>query len=140
MTDHELGTILNSIETAEDEKELRAMLDAIEERNKQLAKKNTKKEARVVAMSALFIEWQNKAEQELEKLFDGFYFGSDSMYIKITAENMAKYLERRGYKVERPTNSSEEPNLDNFYFTFAELNFYEMYLDGINDVVIPLEL
>lgn len=140
MTDHELGTILNSIETAEDEKELRAMLDAIEKRNKQLAEKNTKKEARVVAMSALFIEWQNKAEQELEKLFDGFYFGSDSMYIKITAENMAKYLERRGYKVERPTNSSEELNPDNFYFTFSELNFYEMYLDGINDVVIPLEL
>ena len=44
MTDHELGTILNSIETAENEKELQAMLDAIEKRNKQLAEKNTKKE------------------------------------------------------------------------------------------------
>ena len=139
MTNYELGTILNSIETAKDEKELQAMFDALEKRKKQLAE-DTTKEARVLAMSALFNEWQNKAEQELEKLFEKFHFTEDSLYISITAENMAEYLEFNGYKVERPVNSSEKLESDNFYFTLAELNFYEMYLDTVNNVVIPLEL
>ncbi len=139
MTDHELGTILNSIETAENEKELQAMLDAIEKRNKQLAEKNTKKEARAVTISVLFNECQDKAEQALEKLFTGFYFGSDSMYIKITAKNMAECLTRLNYKVERP-HKDENSCADNFYFKLNQPNFYEMYLDNLGDIIIPLEL
>ncbi len=139
MTDYELGMILNSIETAEDEKELQAMTDALEKRKEQLTEENTAKEKRAMAISALFNELQNKAEQELEKLFDKFYFGTDSMYIKITAENMAECLTRLNYKVERPYKN-ENSLRGNFYFRLSEPNFYEMYLDNADDIIIPLEL
>lgn len=140
MTDNELGMTLASIEAAKDEKELQAMMDALEKRKKQLTEENAAKDARAFTMATLFSEWQRRAENELETLFDGFHYGDDAMYVSIAAENMAKYLESNGYKVERPVNSNEEPNPHNFYFSLAGLNFYEMYLDGINDVVIPLEL
>lgn len=145
MSDNELGMILAYIEAAKDEKELQAMTDALEKRKEQLAKEDAAKEARAMAMSMLFEDWQNKAEKTLEALFDKFHSCDDSMYIKITAENMAECLVRLGYKVERPhkdEGEDEEENslINNFYFTLNELKFYEMYRDNVNDVIIPLEL
>lgn len=92
-------------------------------------------------MSGLFSDWQKMAEKKLETLFDDFSSGADSMYIKITAENMAECLARLGYEVKRPHKNEEENScLGNFYFTLNELKFYEMYRDNMNDVIIPLEL
>lgn len=141
MSDNELGMILAYIESAKDEKELQAMTDALDKRKEQLAKEDAAKEARAMAMSMLFEEWQNKAEKTLESLFDKFHSCDDSVYIKITAENMAEYLARLGYEVKRPHKNEEENScLGNFYFTLNELKFYEMYRDNVNDVIIPLEL
>lgn len=145
MSDNELGMILAYIEAAKDEKELQAMTDALEKRKEQLAKEDAAKEARAMAMSMLFEEWQDKAENTLESLFDKFHSYDDSMYIKITAENMAECLVRLGYKVERPHKDEDEDEdensyLGNFYFTLKELQFYEMYRDNVNDIIIPLEL
>ena len=143
MTDNELGMILAYIETAKDEKELQAMTDALEKRKEQLAKEDAAKEARAMTMLALFNEWQNKTEETLETLFDKFHSCDDSMYIKITATNMAECLVRLGYKVECPHKEEEEDGdscLGNFYFTLNELKFYEMYRDNMNDVIVPLEL
>lgn len=147
MSDNELGMILAYIEAAKDEKELQAMTDALEKRKEQLVKEDAAKEARAMAMSMLFEDWQDKAENTLESLFDKFHSYDDSMYIKITAENMAECLVRLGYKVERPHKDEEEDEdedensyLGNFYFTLKELKFYEMYRDNVNDVIIPLEL
>lgn len=143
MSDNELGMILAYIEAAKDEKELQAMADALEKRKEQLAKEDAAKEARATAMSMLFEEWQDKAENTLESLFDKFHSYDDSMYIKITAENMAECLVRLGYKVERPHKDEDEDEnscLGNFYFTLNELKFYEMYRDNVNDIIIPLEL
>ena len=92
-------------------------------------------------MSDLFSDWQKMAEKKLETLFDDFFSGADSMYIKITAENMAECLARLGYEVKRPHKDEEENScFGNFYFTLNELKFYEMYRDNVNDVIIPLEL
>lgn len=147
MSDNELGMILAYIESAKDEKELQAMTDALEKRKEQLAKEDAAKEARATAMSMLFEDWQDKAENTLEALFDKFHSHEDSMYIKITAENMAEYLVRLGYKVERPHKDKDEDEdenensyLGNFCFTLQELKFYEMYRDNVNDIIIPLEL
>lgn len=145
MSDNELGMILAYIESAKDEKELQAMTDALEKRKEQLAKEDAAKEARAMAMSMLFEDWQDKAENTLESLFDKFHSYDDSMYIKITAENMAECLVRLGYKVERPHKDEDEDKdensyLGNFYFTLKELKFYEMYRDNVNDIIIPLEL
>lgn len=140
MTDNELGMLLASIETAEDEKELQAITDALEKRKEQLKEERIAKETRAMTMLALFNEWQNKAEETLETLFNKkFHSCEDSLYIKITLEDMVEYLKNAGYKVER-SNENEDSHLYDCNFTLTALDFDKMYLDYANDIIIPLEL
>lgn len=132
-----------SIENIEYEDELKIVIQAVKKKEKELEETSAKKENQIKVMSAFFSECQKTAEKKLKTLFDDFSPGADSMYIKITAKNMAECLVRLGYKVKRPhEDEDEEKNslINNFYFTLNELKFYEMYRDNVNDVIIPLEL
>lgn len=141
MVTCDLANLVANIENVEYEDELKIVIQAVKKKEKELKEASDKKENRIKAMVALFSEWQKTAEKKLGTLFDNFKFCDDSMYIKITAENMAECLVRLGYKVERPHKDEDEDSyIGNFYFKLNELKFYEMYLDRANDVVIPLEL
>lgn len=141
MVTCDLANLVASIENVEYEDELKIVIQAVKKKEKELEEASTKKESRIMAMSALFSEWQKTAEKKLGTLFDNFKFCDDSMYVKITARNMAECLARLGYKVERPYKDEDENSeIGNFYFKLNELKFYEMYLDHANDVIIPLEL
>lgn len=143
MVECDLANLVANIENVEYEDELKIVIQAVKKKEKELEESSAKKENRIKAMTALFSEWQKMAEKKLGTLFDNFRFCDDSMYIKITAENMAECLVRLGYKVERPHKDEDEDGnslIGNFYFKLDELKFYEMYLDHANDVIIPLEL
>lgn len=136
-----LADLVASIDNVEYEDELKIVIQAVKKKEQELKEASAKKENRIKAISTLFSECQQTAEEKLETLFDDFSPGADSMYIKITAKNMAECLARLGYKVERPHEDEDEnPLINNFYFTLNELKFYDMYRDNVNDVIIPLEL
>lgn len=143
MVTCDLADLVIAIGNVESENELKVVMQAIEKKERELKEVKAKKEERITIMSGLFSDWQKMAEKKLETLFDDFSSGADSMYIKITAENMAECLARLGYKVERPHKDEDEDEdslIGNFYFKLNELKFYKMYLDRDNDVIIPLEL
>lgn len=145
MVTCDLANLVASIENVEYEDELKIVIQAVKKKEKELKEASDKKENRIKAMSALFSEYQKTAEEKLGTLFDDFSPSADSMYIKITAKNMAECLARLGYKVERPhkdknENEDKDSLINNFYFTLNELKFYEMYRDNVNDVIIPLGL
>lgn len=143
MVTCDLASLVAGIKNVEYEDELKIVIQAVKEKEKELEEASAKKENRIKAVAALFSEWQKTAEKKLGTLFDNFRFCDDSMYIKITAENMAECLVRLGYKVERPhKDEDEEENswTGNFYVKLDELKFYKIYLDHANDVIIPLEL
>lgn len=136
-----LADLVASIDNVEYEDELKIVIQAVKKKEQELKEASAKKENRIKTISTLFSECQQTAEEKLETLFDDFSPGADSMYIKITAKNMAECLARLGYKVERPHKDEDEnPLINNFYFTLNELKFYDMYRDNMNDVIIPLEL
>ena len=145
MVTCDLADLVIAIGNVESENELKVVMQAIEKKERELKEVKAKKEERITIMSGLFSDWQKMAEKKLETLFDDFSSGADSMYIKVTAENMAECLARLGYEVKRPHKDKDEDEdknscLGNFYFTLNELKFYEMYRDNVNDVIIPLEL
>lgn len=141
MVTCDLANLVASIENVENEDELKIVTQAIKKKEKELEESSTKKESRIIAMSTLFSEWQKTAEKKLGTLFDNFKFCDDSMYVEITAKNMAGCLVRLGYKVEPPDKDEDENSwTGNFYFKLNDLKFYEMHLDHANDVIIPLEL
>lgn len=139
MVGCDLANLVTSIENVEYEDELKIVIQAVKKKENELKETNAKKQERITIISALFSDWQKMTEKKLETLYNNFHSNNDSMYIKITGEDMAECLERTGYKVERP-HEDEDSCLGNFYFTLNELKFCEMYLDHTNDVIIPLEL
>lgn len=145
MVTCDLASLVTGIENVEYEDELKIVIQAVKKKEQELKEASAKKENRIKAIFTLFSECQQTAEKKLETLFDDFSSSADSLYIKITAENMAECLVRMGYKVERPHKDEDEDedensDLGNFYFTLKELKFYEMYRDNVNDIIIPLEL
>lgn len=141
MVTCDLANLVASIENVEYEDELKIVIQAVKRKENELKETNTKKQERITIMSALFSDWQKMTEKKLETLYNNFHSNNNSMYIKITGEDMAECLERTGYKVERPHEDEDENSLiGDFYFTLSELKFCGMYLDHTNDVIIPLEL
>lgn len=135
MDNMKMTTAINIIEGATSKKDLEILLEAIKKKEANL---ESIAEERARIASTACHECQRQIEKQISTLFCDFSYGNDLVYLRVSTANMANYLTRHGYKVEKPTNKL--PEQDDAVFTLEDLDFENMYQDDFRDVIIPVTL
>ncbi len=139
MNQCQLTATLVNLDAIEDEKELAAIMNVIDQKKKKLAetKEKRQQEKHAAEMSELCYDFQNALEQKAELLFDNFKFGQDTVYFTIKIEDLISFLGSRGYSVNYI--GGHDINDDTIHFTMESFKYNNIKLDDMNDVLIPMD-